>query len=118
MVIECRGNSRRLRARKVRSNSEMAGLRSVMGKRNGDSREMATIAEQLSEYTESFTYDAVPENVRRRARHLILDAAGIALAASTFDFAYRTVNSLASFGTGDSDVIGMPIGLPLRDAVF
>ena len=79
---------------------------------------MATIAEQLSEYTESFIYDAVPENVKRRARHLILDAAGIALAASTFDFAYRTVNSLASFGTGDSDVIGMPVKLPLRDAVF
>src|SRR5258706_16473063 len=79
---------------------------------------MATIAEQLSEYTESFNYDAAPDDVKRRARHLILDSVGIAFAASTFDFAHRTVNSLASFGTGDSDVIGMPIKLPLRDAVL
>ena len=79
---------------------------------------MATIAEQLSEYTEVFSLNGVPEDVRRRARHLILDAAGIALAASTFDFAHKTLNALSSFGPGDSDVIGMPIKLPLRDAVF
>ena len=79
---------------------------------------MATIAEQLSDYVEAFAYDAIPEDVKRRARHLILDSAGIAFAASTFDFAHRTVNALASFGTGDSDVIGMPIKLPLRDAVL
>ena len=79
---------------------------------------MATIAEQLSEYTEALKYDSVPENVRRRARYLILDAVGIAFAASTFDFAHRTVNALTSFGAGDSDVIGMPIKLPLRDAVL
>ncbi|MBI3068273.1 MAG: MmgE/PrpD family protein [Betaproteobacteria bacterium] len=79
---------------------------------------MATIAEQLSEYAGAFSYDAVPENVKRRARYLILDGAGIALASSTFGFARKTVNSLASFGPGDTNVIGLPTRLPLRDAVL
>ncbi len=79
---------------------------------------MTTISEQYSEFTETFSYDAIPEHVRRQARHLILDSAGIALAASTYEFAHKTVTALASFGSGDSDVFGMPIKLPLRDAVF
>ena len=84
----------------------------------GKAIRMATIAEQYSAFTENFTFDSVPENVRRRARYLILDGAGIALAASTYDFARNTVNALATFGSGDSDVIGMPVKLPLRDAVL
>ena len=79
---------------------------------------MATIAERLSEFAHDLAYEAIPEEVKRRARYLILDATGIALAASTYDFAHKTVNSLASFGVGDSDVIGMPVKLHLRDAVL
>ena len=79
---------------------------------------MATIAEQYSEYAATFACNDIPEAVRRRACHLILDSAGVALAASTYDFAHRTVNALAGLGRGDSDVIGMSVKLPLRDAVL
>ena len=79
---------------------------------------MPTIAEQLSEYTERLHYDAIPADVVRRAKYLMLDSVGIAFAASTFDFAHKTVNALAGFGSGDGDVIGFPVKLPLRDAVL
>ncbi len=81
-------------------------------------QQMATIAEQLAAFAEDLTYGAVPESVRRRAKHLILDATGIALASTTYDFAHKTVNALTAFGAGDSHVIGFPIRLPLRDAVL
>jgi 2-methylcitrate dehydratase PrpD len=79
---------------------------------------VTTISEELSEYTDQLRLEQVPGNVQRSAKHLILDAVGIAFAASTFDFAHQTINALASFGAGDSDVIGMPVKLALRDAVL
>ncbi len=79
---------------------------------------MATIAEQLAAFAEDLAYEEIPENVRHKARYLILDATGIALASTTYDFAHKTVNALAAFGAGDSHVIGFSTRLPLRDAVL
>lgn len=79
---------------------------------------MTTIAEQLAAFARDLSHDAIPDNVRRRAKHLILDACGIALASSTYDFARVTVDSLMSFGNGDGHVIGSSTRLPLRDAVL
>lgn len=60
----------------------------------------------------------MPESTRRRAKLLFLDAIGVALAASSFDFGRRAVRGLATLGTGTAQVIGLPQRLALRDAVL
>lgn len=78
-----------------------------------------TISRQLAEFAASFTYDAIPEAIRTRAKSLILDAVGIALASTQYDFAHRTLSGIRSLGgSGDCSVIGMTERLPLRDAVL
>jgi 2-methylcitrate dehydratase PrpD len=77
-----------------------------------------TIAATLADYTADLRGADIPERVRRLAQSLFLDAAGVALASSSFDFAHRTVSGLLPLGTGDADVIGMPARLSLRDAVL
>ena len=60
---------------------------------------------------------SIPESVRRRAAHLILDATGIALASAKHDFAQRTLTAFAGLGErGTVPVIGMPARLSPRDA--
>src|SRR6185295_7304713 len=48
---------------------------------------------------------------------LLLDAVGVAYAATKFDFAGRALAAFRILGSGDSDVIGMRPKLALRDAV-
>lgn len=79
---------------------------------------MTTIAERYARYAAEFSLDRAPASVQRHARRLILDAVGVALAASTRDFARQTAAALCAFGSGDSDVIGMRTRLALRDAVL
>jgi 2-methylcitrate dehydratase PrpD len=55
---------------------------------------------------------------RTYAKHLMLDALGIAFASTQYDFARRWLSALSGMGSGESDVIGMPARLPLRDAVM
>lgn len=81
-------------------------------------RHSANIAQTLASFTADLTTDKIPEAVRERARHLILDAVGIALASTQYDFAHRTLSGLREFGEGTSDVIGYGARLPLRDAVM
>ncbi|MBI4191737.1 MAG: MmgE/PrpD family protein [Betaproteobacteria bacterium] len=83
------------------------------------SEHTTTISRQLAEFVADFDYDAVPESIRRRAKYLILDAVGIALASTQFDFAHRTLSGVRALGgIGDCSVIGMPERLPVRDAVL
>lgn len=77
-----------------------------------------TIATRLAGFAADLQAAAIPPAVRRLARHIFLDAAGVALASSGFDFAHRTLSGLLPLGTGDSDVIGTGVRLPLRDAVL
>ena len=90
------------------------------------------IASELAQFASELHYDGIPGEVRVRARHLILDAVGIALASHGFDFARPTlagIEALAGpgFGSGAGDpaangggatVIGHPRRLPLRDAAM
>jgi 2-methylcitrate dehydratase PrpD len=79
----------------------------------------ALVAETLARFVAELRGEDVPAAVRQRARHLILDAIGIALASGTFDFAHRTINATASLaGPGDAAVIGSALRLPMRDAAF
>src|SRR3990172_8366980 len=85
----------------------------------GASGKSQTISRQLAEFVASFSYDAIPEAIRSRAKSLILDAVGIALASTQYDFSHRTLSGIRSLaGSGDCSVIGMKERLPLRDAVL
>jgi len=78
-----------------------------------------TISHRLADFAHGLTYDAIPETVRDRAKHLILDGLGIALAASRETFAASFLAGLQGLGeSGTASVIGMDVRLPLRDAAI
>ena len=77
----------------------------------------APISHQLAGFVGGLDGNAIPAEVRSRARYLILDAVGIALASTQYDFSHRTLNALREFGEGASPVIGYGAHLGLRDAV-
>jgi 2-methylcitrate dehydratase PrpD len=77
------------------------------------------IAEELARFVGAFQTDNIPVAVVARAKHLILDAVGIALASTTYDFAHRAMTAISGLaGSGDAVVIGMPARLPPRDAAL
>jgi len=78
----------------------------------------STIARRLGEFAANLSLERVPESTRRRAKFLFLDAIGVALAASSFEFGRRVVRGLATLGIGTAQVIGLPQRLALRDAVL
>jgi 2-methylcitrate dehydratase PrpD len=76
-------------------------------------------AESLAAFAADLTLDAIPEEVRRRAKLHILDAAGIALASTRFEFAQTTLAAVQDLADpGPVAVIGMPARLPCRDAAL
>ena len=78
-----------------------------------------SISRRLAQFAAEFDHGAIPPAVARRARYLILDAVGTALAATQFDFAHRSFSGIADLaGDGDAVVIGFSRRLPLRDAVL
>jgi len=77
----------------------------------------APITQQLAEFALGLAHAEVPAEVRTRAHHTMLDAAGIALASTRYPFAHPVLAGLQAFGdTGDVPVFGMPARLPARDA--
>jgi 2-methylcitrate dehydratase PrpD len=76
------------------------------------------ISERLAQFASSLRYEDIPAAVRERAKYLVLDAVGIALASSRQPFAQAALAGLASFGTGDAIIIGIRDRLPLRDAMI
>jgi len=57
--------------------------------------------------------------VRERAKHLMLDATGIAYASGSYDFAHKTLTAIAGLGgDGQVPVIGLPQRLSPRDAAL
>src|SRR5271166_4001359 len=81
--------------------------------------ERPLISEQLAHFVGSFAAAQIPAAVQARAKYLMLDAVGIALASTTYDFAHRAMTAIAGLaGVGDSAVIGMPARLPMRDAAL
>ena len=80
---------------------------------------MATLSSDLAGFATDFRLEDVPTEVRVRAKHLILDALGIAIACTQWDFARVTMAGLRELAGpgGDIPVIGYGQSLPLRDAV-
>jgi len=76
------------------------------------------IADVLSNFAARLDYDEIPAPVISRAKHLMLDAIGVAFASGKYEFARAALNGIRPLGTGDSDVIGFADRLALRDAVL
>jgi 2-methylcitrate dehydratase PrpD len=77
------------------------------------------ISRTLAQFAHDLTIDAIPLEVRERAKHLILDATGIAFASGGYDFAHKTLTAISGLsGDGDVPVIGMPKRLAPRDAAL
>ncbi|MHA1528430.1 MAG: MmgE/PrpD family protein [Alphaproteobacteria bacterium] len=77
----------------------------------------APIAEQLADFASGLEHDAIPAQVRTRAAHHMLDAAGIAVASTRYDFAHKTLAGFQALGgSGEVPVLGMPARLSPRDA--
>jgi 2-methylcitrate dehydratase PrpD len=79
----------------------------------------SAVSEQLGAFAAALRWEDVPREVRSRARHLILDAVGCALAARRFGFSSTALQGILDLaGEGESVVIGQKRRLPLRDAVL
>ena len=78
-----------------------------------------TISERLARFAASVNYNDIPEAVRERAKYLILDAVGIALASTQQRYAQVSLAGIRHLtGEGDHALIGLVDRLPLRDAVL
>src|SRR5450759_3238264 len=78
----------------------------------------ALISETIAAFAASLEPAQIPPEIWQRAKLLTLDAIGVAFASSGCDFARKTRAALTAFGRGESQVIGMPDTLGLRDAVL
>lgn len=77
------------------------------------------VARTLAKYVGKYDYDRIPEAVRERAKLLILDATGIALASSRYPFAHHTLSGISALaGAGNCSLIGLSQRLPVRDAIL
>ena len=77
-----------------------------------------SLAQHLARFVAELSLERVPDATRRRAKLLLLDAIGIALAASSFEFGRRAVRGLGLLGSGTAPVIGLRDRLPVRDAIL
>ncbi len=77
----------------------------------------APIAEQLAVFAAELDHDSIPPEVRTRAAHHMLDAAGIALASTRYDFAGKMLAGMQALGgSGEVPVLGLPARMSPRDA--
>ena len=75
------------------------------------------IAAQYAAFAHDLRYEDIPDRVRERAKLLILDSVGIAIASTRYEFARRMLDGIRSMaGPGECSVIGMSERMPLRDA--
>jgi 2-methylcitrate dehydratase PrpD len=81
------------------------------------------VAKVIGDFAVDLEWQQVPEETRARAKLLILDALGIAIAANRYPFAKSILTSMRDLASidgtsGNSRVIGSGEKLPLRDAVL
>jgi hypothetical protein len=66
-----------------------------------------TISSELAQFAYDFDLNNVPNSVQQYALHLILDATGIAYAASQYDFSKKGLEALRLFNEqGEHIVLG------------
>ena len=75
------------------------------------------ISDSLAAFAISLRWQDIPAPVVERAKLHILDALGIGLAASRYDYSHKTLTAMSGLsGEGPYPVIGVPARLPRRDA--
>lgn len=77
-----------------------------------------TIARRLGRFVAELTLEKIPGDSVSHAKLQLLDAIGIALASSTYDFGRRAADGLQHLSEGTSLVIGLPHRLAVRDAIL
>lgn len=78
-----------------------------------------SISRHLAQFAYDFTLEAVPAAIRTRAKHLILDSVGIALASHRYPFSSIMLRGVEALGEGGtSPVIGSSAMLTPRNAVL
>jgi 2-methylcitrate dehydratase PrpD len=77
-----------------------------------------TIAATLANFTAGLRLETIPQPIVHKAKLLLVDMVGSALASTSFDFAQHAIQGLAGLGTGLSTVIGLSQRLALRDAAL
>ncbi len=79
----------------------------------------APITALLAKFAARTGHSDIPSSVRVRALHHMLDAAGIAVAASRYDHAHRVLTAMRGLGgDGKVPVFGFPARLSPRDAAI
>jgi len=98
----------------LRSSADLADLGKVT-----EGTEARAITLALAEFASTIEVEDIPASVRFRALHHMLDAAGIAVAASRYDHSQRVLNAMRGLGgEGSVPVIGLPARLSPRDAAI
>lgn len=77
-----------------------------------------SLSQTLSKFTAEFSHAQIPAVTATRAKHLMLDAVGIAFASGKFDFARCALDGIRKLGTGEGTVIGFAETLTPRDAAL
>lgn len=78
----------------------------------------ATYAEQYADFALNLKYEDIPADVRERAKYLILDSIGCAMASTRYPFSANILAGLKELGgEGDCSVINKTEKLPVRDAL-
>jgi len=91
----------------------------IVGGGDPEAADQGSIQLRLARFAASIASDDIPAEVRARALHHILDATGIAVASTRYDFAHKTLAGIRALsGAGEVPVIGMPALLPARDAAI
>ncbi len=84
-----------------------------------DPRPTEPMAVRLADFAGALRPDDIPAEVAERARLLMLDALGIALASTQYDFAHRAHAALCDLGAGGPRrAIGFGTALQARDAAM
>ncbi|QYN18059.1 MmgE/PrpD family protein [Amycolatopsis sp. DSM 110486] len=77
-----------------------------------------TLAGRLGEFAAGIRFEDLPTAVVEQARHLALDAVGLAFCAADEPFAHRAREAFTLLGSGDQPVLAVGDRLPARDAAM
>jgi 2-methylcitrate dehydratase PrpD len=78
-----------------------------------------SLSERVGQFASGYALAQVSEEGVHRAKLSILDATGVALASTRYDFAHKTLTGLSAMGDrGNAPVIGMPTELGVRDSML
>ena len=78
-----------------------------------------SLSERVGKFASEFKLSQVSEEGVLRAKLSILDAIGVAMASTRYDFAHKTHTGIAAMGdVGNAPVIGMPTRLSVRDSML